>query len=260
MKKEEILKIFCLNMLKGGVGRMSHIQRLIKDLRPDICGLLEAVGDKKRIIFFEKFAKKNGYKFYFAKANSKYNICVFSKLELSVKLIKKNIRHVAVQGKILEKNFKETKVIFVHLSPKTEDDRLKEIQEILSTKEIKNKTIIMGDLNSLSIQDGYNENILIKNLIKHSIHKFGDINIRFDVINKVIKNGFVDAVFYKKKKPVYTVPTSSNKDYTHAVKIRIDYAFVTKDLVKKIITAYVVKNRHSEKASDHYPLFLELKK
>src|SRR5687768_3230951 len=106
-RKSNRLRIAVYNISNGGKERLNYIKNVIKEIGPDICGILEAVGwqnDEKR---FVNFAKNLGYKiFNIATANSKYNIAVFSKLPLEVNGIKEGIRHVILEAALKSGPFK----------------------------------------------------------------------------------------------------------------------------------------------------------
>ena len=65
-------------------------------------------------------------------------------------------------------------------------------------------------------------------------------------------------VFQALKLPfVATVPTDCNADENHAFKARLDYVFVTANLVPYIVSASVIKDVLTNKASDHFPLTVD---
>ena len=70
--------------------------------------------------------------------------------------------------------------------------------------------------------------------------------------------GFKDAMFYLKLSFAASTPTPSNKDVSHSASVRIDYAFLSKNILKYLKEAKVFKNRAADKASDHYPMYIKL--
>ena len=263
MKNENIknlIRIAHYNILSGGKDRLNKIIKVIGSINPDICGLLEAVGWENNIDTYKKKFKSKGYKyFYLAKANSKYNIAIISKIQIKVEEVKRGIRHVIVKVMIKEGHLKNTEIYYVHLSPYSEDERISEIK-ILFKKISKSKNVIlMGDFNALSFLDKNNSKKLLSKFKKKNITKYGTKNLRFDVISEIYKNNFIDTFNFLKNKFDYSTPTKCNTDTNHAEKIRIDYAFVNKNLLTKIKTCKIFKNIITETASDHYPLYIEIK-
>jgi endonuclease/exonuclease/phosphatase family metal-dependent hydrolase len=253
------MRIASYNILSGGRGRLKYIAKAIKEINPDICGILEAVGWQNKKDYYKKFAENSGYHFfYLAIANSKYNIAVFSKIPLQIKTIKKGIRHVVVEAVIKKGQFKGFSIFFVHLSPISENARLLEFKELLKYINKSKNAIIIGDFNSLSANDPYDKRNLLKIFQKNNIVKFGADKLRFDVIKKIESAELMDAVKYLKATFIVTTPTLSNKDINHIANIRIDYAFLTKNILKYLKKMEVFKNSVADKASDHYPLYIEL--
>jgi endonuclease/exonuclease/phosphatase family metal-dependent hydrolase len=258
-RKTEVLRIANYNILNGGKGRLKDISKVIREINPDICGILEAVDWQHDEKFFKTTANELGYKFFkIAVANSKYNIAIFSKISLGIKIIRKGFRHVVLKATIKNGLFKDFDVYFIHLSPISEDYRLLEVRKLLRHIKKSDKAIIMGDFNSLSSYDPYDKKSLLKIFQKNGIKKYGTDKLRFDVIKKIKSVKLVDAMNYLKKPFITTTPTSSNKDINHIANIRIDYAFFTKNILKYLKRMEVFKSSSTERASDHYPLFIEL--
>lgn len=256
-----MLRIAHYNILNGGENRLNHITRVIKSINPDICGIIEAVGWNENSKKSLNLSKKIGFDYFtIAKANSKYNIGIYSKIPLEIKIIKNYIRHVVLKATILSGEFMDTEIFFIHLSPISETQRLTELNEIKKHIQKDSHVVIMGDFNSLSHKDKYNKKELLFLFKTQKIKKFGVQKLNFKVIKKVEKSGFIDTMNYSKLPFSHTVPTLSNQDPHHATKLRLDYAFVTKNLIKFLKKFEIVKNKYTEKASDHYPIYIELKK
>ncbi len=161
---------------------------------------------------------------------------------------------------VSEGPFKDLSIFFVHLSPALEDDRLLEVQDLFKNVEKTSEAIIMGDLNSLSPHDPYDHQSLLKIFKNNNVIKYGTETLRFDVIKKIESFGLIDAATFIKYAFTSSTPTSSNKDMNHAANLRIDYAFLKNNLTQYLTKIEVVKNKNTELASDHYPLFIELHK
>lgn len=117
----------------------------------------------------------------------------------------------------------------------------------------------MGDINSLSITDGYNEET-IKGFNDYQLKKFtANSKFRFDVINKITSLDYLDTALIFNKQKVNTVPTKINQDKAHLINIRVDYIFVSESLKDKVKNYSVIKNPLTEKSADHYPVVIEFK-
>jgi exodeoxyribonuclease III len=260
-KKTTELRIASYNILKGGKKQTNRIFKIVQEINPDICGILEAVEWQNNKKYYKKNINNLGYKFFdVALANSKYNIAIFSKIPITIKTFKNGIKHVVLKATIKSGPFKDFRIFFVHLSPVSENERLLEIKKVLKNIKKSGKVIIIGDFNSLSSHDPYNKKKLIEIFKKNKITKYGTNKLHFDVIQEIESSGLVDVSNHLKNNFVSTTPTSSNKDMNHIANIRIDYAFSTKNVLKYFKKIEILKNDASNKASDHYPLFIELQK
>jgi endonuclease/exonuclease/phosphatase family metal-dependent hydrolase len=254
------MRIAHYNILQGGQKRIKNISKVIKQIDPDICGILEAVGWQKNIHTYRKLGEKMGYQFFnIAVANYKHNIALFSKIPLDIKIITSNVKYSILQATIKKGQLKNTKIFFVHLSPVSEDARLLEIDELLKHTQTKN-IIVMGDFNSLSEADSYDKEKLLKTFQKTNISKYGTTALHFEVIKKVEHSKLVDAAKYLKYPFTASAPTKSNVDVAHATNLRIDYAFVSTNILKYLKKIEIFKSDEAEIASDHYPLVIELSK
>jgi exodeoxyribonuclease-3 len=146
----------------------------------------------------------------------------------------------------------------VHLSPVSEEARLLEIKEVLSRAKKFSKSIIMGDLNSLSPHDSYNTENLVKILKEKNIIKYGENVLRFDVIKEIENEGYKDVRMITGQAFIPTTPTPYNKDPYHVAELRIDYAFVSNNMLGEVKKYEVIKDKKTDYASDHYPIYIEL--
>lgn len=257
------LRISHFNILNGGEHRLDEIFQTIQEMDSDICGILEAVSwqDANRGEEVRRRGKELGYPYFFlAKANSKYNIAVFSKLPLETEVINNRVRHVILRARIQDGPFSDFQFFFLHLSPGSEEDRLKEVDVLLKKAPSSSPVILMGDFNSLSFHDAsqYEKEDLLGALRSNGIEKYGLEALRFDVIKKIEQAGFSD-VFQCLHIPFQsTAPTLSNKDLAHAANLRIDYGFINQAGIPYLSGASVFKKNISDLASDHYPLVIDL--
>jgi len=240
--------------------RWPALIKTIKSINPDIAVLLECWDweEKKQ---FKKFAEKLGYPYYyFSSSNTKHHIGLVAKIKpAKIKKYRKNFHHSVLQAHFDQPL--DFNIFGVHLSPKTEAARLEEAKRIIKLAESNQPAIVIGDFNSLSPLDGYNEKKLIGQFQKNNISKFGKNKLEKRAIAKILKAGLIDIykIQHQDKKLHYSVPSQYCQDCDHAAKMRLDYAFIDKSLIKIVTASKIIKNRLTDKSSDHYPLVLELK-
>lgn len=251
------MKILLYNIGKGCKTQFNNLIKFVNSEKPDITILLELnkweIQDFKILKQFKKQTELLHHSFIIAP--SRFNMALFSKKSHNVVTkITKKLHHG-----LLHVNTQNINFFITHLTPYNPDSRLEEtkllINKIKEITTLKN-SILVGDLNTLSEHDTYNKNILRE--LKSS-KKFGLETLRFDCIKLLEDNNLKDTHILCKNKADYTVPTPANKDPMHFAKLRLDYFFVSQDLVKRVNSLKVIKTKDTEQISDHYPLILKLK-
>ena len=255
-------KVIYLNIFEGckDTCRFARIVKFVKKNKPNVLCLSELndweKNNSSKLKKFMKTINMNNVIFGISKKN--FHIAIFTNLNIiKKKLIHKNFDTGMIKG-TFKINNKQFSIILTHLSPKTEDVRLKEIDIILKNIS-KEPTILLGDLNSLSPDDIYDEKALIQKLHKISSEKFGIYNLRKNVISRILKYGLVDTVKTYSKKFEYSVPTAINTDKFHLSKLRLDYIFMTNNLLYNLINSKIIRNKFTNTLSDHFPIIAEFR-
>ena len=256
------LKILCLNTAGIHSGERRY-QRLIEFVRaedPDILGLLELNDwNKDDYAILKDFLSKTKFQDYvFGQANSAFHLAIFSKHPLLKKeslseKIGHGLTHVEIE---FEKGV--LSIFLTHLTPGTEDARVREMNQLLTYVQLGDQTVIMGDLNSLSPNDPYNDTELLDIFRKSEIQKFGVDTIRKDLISKLQNAGFKDSSVLTDSPFEPTVPTRINSDLAHGTELRLDYIFISGNLKQSLGKYDVVKTSETDQISDHYPILVEL--
>lgn len=257
------MKIMCYNIYRGGkegkISRIPLIEQVIKTESPDFLAFQEANDfEKDNCRMLKDISKSSGLSYTalaegsLTKSGRQYHVASFSRYPFKqIEDWKGQLRNAALTT-VFSTPLGDIAICNVHLSPGTEDERLKELELILS-KTPYSQSIILGDLNSLSPQDAYpwglssqfNEAQQKKFLVE------GKIQTR--VIQSIIRKSYKDSAFCLGIN-VATVPTKSNQDKGHEAPLRIDYIFISSSLISKVKEVRVTKNELTERASDHYPL------
>ncbi len=253
-------KIVSYNILKGGKNGLEQLAQAVIGLEADCVGLLEANtwGEESEKLL-NNFSESTQLPFsFFAKANTNYDIVCLGKTKPQTSVSFQNgFWHTALLNVFQTKEVGEVAIIFVHLNPKSETERVMEVQNLLNILKSYPHAIIMGDLNSLSPRDSYDQATLLKDFQNQHITKFGSDNILFDTIKTIEAAGLVDCAAYKNNFS-FTVPTPANIDMAHSIPLRIDYAFVTANLLPFVENISIKTGGLFDKASDHFPLVLEM--
>jgi exodeoxyribonuclease III len=253
------MKLMTYNILNGGQERLPLIIEIIKKESPDYLTINEAntfTKDDNKIL--KLIAKECSFPYFDIALSGEfdYHVAIFSKYKLK-NIIKLQPLMRACLISIVETPLGEISIASLHLTPYYEDLRLPEINIIVDYQKKYENRILMGDMNSLSKYDGYAPE-MIKTFNEMQMKKFTtDGKFRFDAIDKIMSNGYLDSAIEMKKNKISTAPTSINEYSAHS-NMRLDYIFISKNLFNRLNSYSAVKNKLTEKASDHYPIFIEL--
>jgi len=254
------MKLMSYNILNGAKDTLPLVIKAIKSESPDYLTINEAntfASNNNEIL--DKVAKELDFPYFDIALSGEYDyhIAVFSKYPfLEIHKLQPLARACLVTR--IKTEIGELTIASLHLTPYTEDLRHPEIDLITKFQKKYVNKILMGDMNSLSKYDGYDSKI-IKTFNDMQIKKFTTGGkFRFDAINKIMSVGYYDSAFEMKKNKDYTAPTSINEYSAHS-NMRLDYIFLSKSLLNHLKDYFVIKNNITKKASDHYPITIELK-
>jgi len=249
LSAQQKLKIISYNILKGMMrdttqGKEAFIE-WVKTQNPDILAIQEANKFTQKSL--EEMAHKFNHPYAILLREDNFPVAITSKYPIiNVHRVIDNMAHGFITA-----NIKGYNIIALHLSPGQYLKRREEIEVILQTiasKPSQKKWIIMGDFNSFSPLDKENytngkeilkmqEKGKIDNLIDR---KYIDYNVQ----QKILDFGLVDIV--KKLSDTDRLPR------------RIDYIYVSKDLVNNILRAEFLKDTFTKSHSDHIPIIMEI--
>lgn len=252
------MKLLTFNIFDGGNERLQIIIDVIKSQSPDYVTINEAntfSANNNKIL--KQVAKEIGTPYFdiALSGDMDYHVAVFSKYRLL------NIRKLQPLDRACLISETETPIGLIsiaslHLTPFSEKLRDRELDLILEEQKSFPNRILTGDMNSLSVEDNYPNN-LVSEFNKVQLNKFTSHgSIRFDAVNKILSLGYYDAAVLKKRNHEPTVPTLINEDLAHS-NLRLDYCFISKSLVPHLKKYKVVKNNFTNRASDHYPIITE---
>lgn len=239
--------------------RMVYAKKIIKKENPDILILNEAYFESKnKSGIIMDYQKIFGFQYY-AHGNYKKGLspywghAILSKFPI-IKEINKSQGHSGLLRAKIKIKDKIINLDVVHISPMPYLSSKK--QEHFTKKLLKNKEnyVLTGDFNSLSPEDKYQKAEMTKAWKKFDKNAGKVIKemLKKDAVKYILSKGLIDTYKIKNKNFDFSIPTdflSKNKSSG----IRIDYIFCSKDF--KVIKSGILKNKMTEKASDHYPIY-----
>ena len=256
------------NVYRGGEDRFESIKKVIAAERPDILAVQEACewessGRFREIGHLLKIADaqmKISHSYPRSSSGRVYDIAFYSRYPITtcnVVTDPDNVWHSFLFATV--KTPTPLHVLVAHLSPKTEDWRLREVPRIngLLTQHSNEPMFLMGDLNSLSPADPYPPSLL-KQLQQHGISKFGNDALRFDVITALQRAGWIDMLGLQGVGQGFHITVTEQSEDADHLDLRLDYIFANKILAAKITDVRVASSVLIKKASDHSPVVAEV--
>jgi exodeoxyribonuclease III len=243
------VRILSYNIRRGGVGREVPLASVIRAVHPDIVVLEEAT----RPDVVERLALDTGMRHWSSKAGK--SLAFMSRDAVA--------SFAAHRPPISRHAFLEIipatttwRVFGVHLSAVhaawTERRRMFELRALLRAvgTHQEGPHILIGDFNTVAPGDIFDVSRLPRRL--RALVWLSGGHIRWRTIATVLAAGYVDS--FRQLHPEdlgYTLPTPDPH-------VRLDYAFVPGAFVQHVRSCEIVKTPDVPRASDHFPLLVEL--
>lgn len=257
LRAQEKMRIISYNIEEGMKADTSKGKKdfvgWIKSLDPDIMALEEC--NKFTQVSLEELAHSYGHPYAIIVKEKGYPTAITSKYPIvNVQKITDNMTHGFIVCKI-----KDLNVVVLHLNPHQYKKRREEIAEILSTigtSPDKKKWLMMGDFNSISPldKDKYADGKLLAYMLqqkqKFSFHAnlVDDKELDYQVQQQILDFGLKDTG--KAFEAVSKNPPTRG---------RIDYIYVSKDLLPKVTASHFIVDEFTAHHSDHKPMMMEFK-
>lgn len=263
------LRVITYNILQGmrldsAAGKPVFVQWL-KQMDPDVLALQEVTGFTQASL--EQLALQYGHPYaVLLIEGEKYPVAITSKYPIvNVKKVYDNMDRGFIMARV-----KDLNLVSLHFTPFDYRKRRQEVDLLLANIDAqteKQKWVIMGDFNTVSPADSaaYSDGRMVANYQAYEkkyapIQKLANDKLDYTVIEKITARGFTDALKATTPAFVKTVHPKRFEPKTGTdVPSRIDFIFVSKDLVKKITAARVLVDAFTDNYSDHYPVLLDLK-
>lgn len=274
-----LFRVVSFNILEGGRdGRLSAIQKWLGVVQPDAVALCELNGFSEDAL--RAIAASWGHSHVaFGLTRSGFHVGLTSKRPLlNVSVDALHFRHASVSASIeiqekMTKAPSSLRLTAVHLTPDIPDARLTETSFLPDPSR---GSLLMGDMNSLSIVDArHYERSNLRHIVSSSSNghskdesyrrKFSrDQRLDFSVIDAIQKKGWKDPLERAEDDAgVFepSVPTRLDQALDHMNKehsMRLDYVFVSQDLLGSVVSCKAVRTEDTGRLSDHYPIMCEL--
>lgn len=250
--------------------RLVSAKKIIKKLNPDILfigegdfnPLCKIRGQKITIIDYKK--EFNFPLVYYSEPDetSRKGELVLSKYSMRAKDFSEKIKEDNSYIRTwFEISGNKINIDLIHLYPTIpEKEKAKWVGNLLNNKD--KNYILLGDFNALSSIDKYSSKRLVAEFMalglnKKDAEKETKDRLKCLMLKKVISCKLIDTYRVKHKEYSGTLPTDKYTLFKGETgTIRIDYIFCSKNF--KVLDSGIIKNKLTEMASDHYPIWVEL--
>ncbi|MDE1849051.1 MAG: endonuclease/exonuclease/phosphatase family protein, partial [Nanoarchaeota archaeon] len=229
--------------------RLEAAREIVKKENPDILVLTEACygGPNPFNINIDYKSLFNFPQGFFGKwGDYEWGNFLLSKYPLKCKIVPFGTR-TAIRSRI-SVNDKEIYLDVIHPYPSwTENEKIAFTKSIL--KNIKTPYFLVGDFNSLSDEDKYDKERLVRGFAKFEKEPVQAVNRIWEkkFIPWLRAQGLVDTFSTSSRK--ITVPTKIYGNGQESA-MRMDFIFASPDI--KTLETRVIKNKDTDSASDHY--------
>ena len=259
------MKVMTFNIFEGGDSllnnrtyRLDTIARIIRGANPDVVALQECTDwDKEGQKTLHEFERQVGMLALLAVTDG-FPVGLLVKPDYGILFadaLTQGFWHGVLDVVIADADNITTRFINVHLHPNDPRVKFREISKVLEHYDGRERTIVLGDMNSLSHRD----NLELSDLSEETQSRHVvEGSLDFRVSRSLEAAGFVDAyAALHEGNPEPTIPTRAARG-SRFTPARLDYIYVSRDLRSSLRSIRVVKNDDSDVASDHYPLILEI--
>jgi exodeoxyribonuclease-3 len=259
------MRLMTYNILTGGCdgaseARLSQVCEVIQGALPDILVLNEC-NDFQRNGFrtLYRMERELGMRGVLAQASSGFHVALFLRQGelIETQCLDAEVQH-AVLAATLRIGKRRIQVVGAHLSPFGGEARLAEVQHLIRFLR-EEHVFVMGDLNAISPADAaglQSASWLPRRRARHQIAESGG-QLDTRAISALLECGLVDTAQQGPGVPLPTVLTPLGADHEH-YKMRIDYIFATPGAADRVLFQARVDGDVAERASDHYPLFIDV--
>jgi exodeoxyribonuclease-3 len=251
---QSTMKVLSYNILEGMVTDTTKGKKIfvewIKDKNPDVVALQECNGFTQKTL--EELAASYGHDYAVIVKENGYPVGITSRYPIiNIQKVNENMTHGFITASINGYNF-----CVLHLNPHKYSKRRREIAQILQTLALQHKQwLVMGDFNSLSPLDS--QRVAKSNFIIRQ----QEAALKNPAISNLVDGQYVD---YAVQQAILDADfTDAGYTYDKSLILsntRIDYIYLSKNLVKKMLYCKFIYDDFTKKYSDHKPVILELKK
>lgn len=258
------MRLMTYNILTGGRdsaggNRLGAIVEVIRAVAPDVLVLEECNGfELDGLRTFYRLEHELGMRGVLATADSGFHVGLFLRRGrlIEARCLRREVHH-ALLAATLELDGVTFGVVGAHLCPFGGEARLLEVQHIIRFLR-DHGVFVLGDLNALSPHDAARyqpERWLPRRRSRHALGGAGGLDTR--ALAALEAAELVD-VFHRAGNTSATALTRLGEGWED-YQARIDYVLASASLAERVERCERVEGQRVESASDHYPLFVDVR-
>jgi exodeoxyribonuclease III len=259
------MRLMTYNILTGGCdganeARFGQVCEVIRAALPDILVLNECNGfERNGFRALYRMEHELGMRGVLAQASSGFHVALFVRdgQLIETQCLDTEVQHAVLAATLLLGK-RRIQVVGAHLSPFGGEARLAEVQHLIRFLR-EEHVFVMGDLNALSPADVatlQSANWLPRRRARHQLAESGG---RLDTraISALLEAGLIDTATSGRGTPLPTALTPLGADFQN-YQMRIDYILATPAAAERVLFQTRVDGDLAARASDHYPLFIDV--
>jgi tetratricopeptide (TPR) repeat protein len=251
--------------LKQPEPRHERWLRWMGDQRPDVAALQELNGYTPERLAAE--ARSWGHEYSVLLKEDGHPTALTASTPITdVKRIREGMHHGLLRGKIRGIYF-----YVIHFHPSNYQRRIEEaallLEDVARLPEPNPRVILIGDFNGFSPEDRFHYEtdpdlepfFAMLDQRDRGARNLNAGRLDYGGIERILEAGYVDLVarFRAPGSFMGTFPTELRRDENHGTDRRIDYVFVSGNLVAAARSAAILRDDTTALLSDHYPLIAE---
>lgn len=265
------MKILTYNVMEGGVrngkelqpGRLEKVLKVIEEQNADVVGLQETLdlkGDKNQLV---EALRSNGRYPHDIVLACEQGWTYGTGAALFSTIPSANSHIIGERVRAVEMTFNplNLSICNVYLSHVSESERLPQIKEALQELRGNQYSLLMGDFNALSPEDGIPQSA-VETFSPRMKEKYcRDGKLCYDTIEAVLNEGYIDVGLRFHKPEQITGKTDLGGPKTgggHTRGIRMDFIFTKPEVLPYVKEFVMVKEGLARIASDHFPWYVVL--
>jgi endonuclease/exonuclease/phosphatase family metal-dependent hydrolase len=258
------MRVMTWNLFNGGQdapdrGRLARIVDIVRRAQPHVAVFQEArdfhVGGQRLLHQLEEDLDMRGF---LAVAASGYHLAAYVQRSRDVTYCEfdaEHFHHALLRLGVTLIDGSQMHVLGAHLHPRGSATRLAEAQRVVNLVPAADRTVVVGDLNSLDHHRDHTQ--LLAELPPEYRARYtlgGDDTVADTRVTQTLEAAGLVDLGYHLAEDGDTFPTGLDDLSREVAKMRLDYIYASEELAALAVDIRVITSPEIKRASDHYPV------